>query len=115
MLLGQQPDLKREPWGVGSQGNELGVLGDDPDLRFHLLVDDVGSTLSSTSAASPVVPADNMDTVVVARVDAQPCEVRVSGLGDSGLLPSRLLNAHSPLLPPCGPNKRDIDLKALLE
>ena len=66
--------------GCRGQGNELGVLGDDPDLRFHLLVDDVGSTLSSTSAASPVVPADNMDTVVVARVDAQPCEVRVSGL-----------------------------------
>src|SRR6266849_2515049 len=41
MLLGQKPDLKREPRGVGSQGNELGVLGDDADLRFHLLADDV--------------------------------------------------------------------------
>src|SRR5713101_7633892 len=41
MLLGQKPDLKREPRGVGSQGNELGILGDDADLRFHLLADDV--------------------------------------------------------------------------
>src|SRR5947199_10771695 len=46
MALRQDPRLERESWGVGGQGEEVFVFGDDAAAAINLLTDNVAENAS---------------------------------------------------------------------